>query len=312
VDPETFKREAEQLTQLDHPSLLKTLGFVPQTAEQQAAVLTELADRGTLAGLLAKPERLNSTQRAKILVGVVQALKYLHEKKLVHGQLKPNNIAVDAEGNPQLIGHTQIFARGRRADTTATAWAAPESLSDGTVTAASDIYSLSLLGFQLITDQPVFDPSLKTWPLMQAIMTGPKPDLSGLHPAVAGLIDRGWDADPSRRPTAGEFFEILSSAEFQIRPDVDVRAVRKYAGRFVAGAQPGESASEAELRANEQTREDVGQLKQTVGVLTAELVAVRAANVQLARSFEVAVTGLADRVEALALRVADLSRAKEE
>jgi serine/threonine-protein kinase len=160
VDPETFKKEAEQLTRLSHPSLLKTLGFVPQTAEQQAALLTELADRGTLAGLLARPERLNSTQRAKIIVGVVQALRYLHDKKLVHGQLKPNNIAVDAEGNPQLIGDTQIFARDRRADTTATAWAAPESLSDGTVTAASDIYSLSLLAYQLITDRAVFDPSL--------------------------------------------------------------------------------------------------------------------------------------------------------
>jgi hypothetical protein len=147
---------------------------------------------------------------------------------------------------------------------------------------------------------------------MQAIMSGPKPDLSALHPAIAGLIDRGWDADPSRRPTAGEFFELLSSAEFQIRPDVDVKAVRKYAARFVAGAQPGEAASDAELRANEQTREDVGELRQTVRALTVELEGVRAANVRLARSLELAITGLGDRVEALALRVADLSRGKEE
>jgi serine/threonine protein kinase len=291
--------------------LLRTLGFVPQTEEEQAALLTELADRGTLAGLLAKPERVNSTQRARIIVGLIQALKYLHEKKLVHGQLKPNNIGVDAEGNPRLMGHTQIFAQGRKADTTATAWAAPESLSEGTLTAASDIYSVSVLAYQVITGKPVFDPSLKTWPLLQAIMTGPKPDLSELQPAIAGLLERGWDLDPGKRPTAAEFFEVLSSCDFQVGPDVDVKAVRKYAARFVEGAQPGESASDAEQRANEQTREVVVELKRTVAGLTTELRVMRATEEGLARSISLAIAGLSDRLDALALLVEDLARKRE-
>jgi hypothetical protein len=79
----------------------------------------------------------------------------------------------------------------------------------------------------------------------------------------------------------------------------------------VEGAQPGESASDAEQRANEESREAVVELKQTVTRLRNDLGVVRAAEERLARSFDLAIAGLGDRLEALALIVGELAKKKE-
>jgi hypothetical protein len=306
VDAEGFKKAAEGLLKLDHPSVLKTLGFVPATPSQLPALLTALAGRGTLADLMEVPDLLNSTQRAIILVGLAQSLKYLHGKGLVHGNVKPSNIAIDKLGHPQLVTHAQLFASGRKSELD-TAWSAPECLSEGELTAAADIYGLGLVAFELITGKPVFDPGLKTWPLLQAIMSGSKPALPGELPAgIGGLIERAWNGEAKVRPTAEEFFEVLSREGFKIKGDVDVLAVRKYASKFVEGAQPGEGEEEAERRMNSQTRDEVAGLKEEIEELKKVLAATQKANAELASALDASVPLLAKEVEVLGRQVSKL------
>jgi hypothetical protein len=313
VDAEKFVEGARALLGLDHPSLLKTLGFVPQTASSHAALLTTQAPLGTLADVLKPGVKVGSTQRAAIVVGVAQALKHLHEKGLVHGQVKPSNIALDENGYPQLICHAAMFTRKQpgSAEPTdpATAWCSPEYLNGGEVTAASDVYALGLLAYQLITEKPVFDPALKHWLLLQAIMSGARPELPPLPAEIASVLVRSWDVDPAVRPTAAEFFEALSKANFAIGEDVDALSVRKYVSKFVEGAQPGESESAAESRANLQTREEVVKLRAEVGELTGKLKVAQLTTADLGGRLEKVVSLLTDRLEVLEERVSGILRA---
>jgi serine/threonine protein kinase len=311
LDGEQFARGARSLLGLDHPSLLKTLGFVPQTASSHAALLTTHAEQGTVADVLKAKVKLTPVQKAVILVGVAQALVHLHEKNLVHGSVKPSNIALDAKGNPQLICHAGIFARkqsGPQPVDAATAWCSPEFLNSGEVTAASDVYALGLLAYELISGKPVFDPGLKHWPLLQSIMSGARPELPPLPDAVTSLISRAWDIDPTVRPTAAEFFETLSTNNFAIAEGVDALSVRKYVSKFVSGPQPGESDAAAEARANQQTRDEVAELKGRLVELTGVLKTEQVKTAAMAAQFEKTVALLCKKLDELEGKISSIAR----
>jgi hypothetical protein len=175
------------------------------------------------------------------------------------------------------------------------------------VTAASDVWGLGLLAYQLIAGKPAFDPGLKPWPLLQEVMGGVRPDLpESLPDAVGLLVQRSWDVDPGVRPTAGEFFEVLSVSNFAIGEGVEAGVVRGYVSKFVEGAQPGEGEEEAEQRANKQAREEVGVLKKEVGKLTAEVRKRQEEGVVLARELRAAsgvLLGVMDRIALLEAEV---------
>jgi serine/threonine protein kinase len=276
IDSEKFVKGARGLVGLDHPAVLKTLGFVPQSERGQASLLTAhtggFGGHGTLEGLLRKVERLTMTHRAVLIVGIAEGLKYLHEKGLVHGNLKPSNVAIDGQGHPKLICNTGVFGGEKGEWTLEAPWAAPEYLSRGEVTSASDVWGLGLLTYQLITGKPAFEPGLKPWPLLEAVMGGVRPEVPEWLPdGVALLVRYAWDVDPGVRPKAGEFFEALSRNNFAIGEGVEVKEVRRYASRFMEGAQPGEWGDEAEVRANQEAREEVSVLKKEVSKLKAEV-----------------------------------------
>ena len=276
IDSEKFLKGVRGLLSLDHAAVVNTLGFVPQTVTSEASLLTAEwggnGGEGTLEGLLWKVERLTMTQRAVLIVGIAEGVKYLHEKGLVHGNLKPSNVAIDRFGHPKLLCNTGVFEPEKAVSSLEAPWAAPEYVSRGEVTAASDVWVLGLLTYQLITGKPVFEAGLKPWPLLQAVMGGVRPEVpESLPDGVALLVRYAWDVDPGVRPKAGEFFEALSRNNFAIGEGVEVGEVRRYASRFMEGAQPGEWEDEAEVRANKQAREEVSALKKEVSELSAEV-----------------------------------------
>jgi hypothetical protein len=316
IDSAKFLRGARALLGLEHPSVLRTLGFVPQTASSQAALLTTHAGgfggHGTLEGLFSKPEVLSPTQKARLIVGIAQSLKYLHEKGLVHGTLKPTNVAIDREGHAQLICNTGVFEPEKAVSNLTAPWASPEYLSRGELTAASDVWGLGLLAYQLIAGKPAFDPALKPWPLLEAVMGGVRPELpESLPDAVGLLVQRSWDVDPGVRPTAAEFFEVMSVSKFALGEGVEVGVVRGYVSKFVEGAQPGEGEEEAEQRANKQAREEVGVLKKEVGKLTLEVGKRQQEGVVLAREFRAASDVLLVVMDQIALLEAEVQALKQ-
>jgi serine/threonine protein kinase len=96
LDSGRFKREAEALMNVNHPNIIRAIGFCLPEPTHPAVLLMELA-RGNL-----KTVRLNPTQQAVVILQCLSAVAHLHELGFVHRDLKPTNILLDANCNAKL------------------------------------------------------------------------------------------------------------------------------------------------------------------------------------------------------------------
>jgi serine/threonine protein kinase/Tfp pilus assembly protein PilF len=158
----SFRRERQILAGLEHPNIARFLDggttedglpyFVMEYVEGQR--LDEYCDGRGLATL----------ERLRLFRAVCSAIEYAHRNLIVHRDLKPGNILVTAEGVPKLldfgiakITNVAAAATGETATATGLAmtpeYASPEQARGETVTTASDVYSLGVVLYELLTGQ---------------------------------------------------------------------------------------------------------------------------------------------------------------
>jgi eukaryotic-like serine/threonine-protein kinase len=103
LDPDRlarFKREAQVLASINHPSIAAIYGF--EEADGIQALVLELVDGGTLADRIADG-RLPTDEALPIAVQIADALEAAHERGIVHRDLKPANVAFTAEGKVKVL-----------------------------------------------------------------------------------------------------------------------------------------------------------------------------------------------------------------
>ena len=162
-----FGREYRALTRLDHPNIVRVYRF--GVADDNTPFLTmELLD-GVPAQVYAKkcgrpgtPER--TREAIRIIGEVARALAYLHRRGVVHRDLKSSNVLVLRDGRIKVLD----FGTARLADAAESitrhgefvgtyAYAAPEQFQGGGVDARTDLYSLGVLFYRLLTGHRPFD-----------------------------------------------------------------------------------------------------------------------------------------------------------
>jgi serine/threonine-protein kinase len=160
-DGETrFRREASILARLRHPHIARLIDAGLSTLGQPYIVLEHVdgvrIDRYCEAGNLGIPERL------RIFLEVLDAVAHAHANLIVHRDLKPQNVLVDREGRARLLdfgiaklidpelGEAATLTREGESALTPK-YAAPEQVTGGHVTTATDIYSLGVLLCVLLT-----------------------------------------------------------------------------------------------------------------------------------------------------------------
>ncbi len=156
-----FKHERQTLANLDHPNIAKIIDggtsddglpfFVMEYID--GIPITEYCDLN----------KLSVDQRLELFIKVCSAVNYAHQNLIVHRDLKPSNILITSDGTPKLLdfGIAKLLSEEQNANTMALTrdgsklmtveYASPEQVKGGKITTASDIYSLGVLLYELLT-----------------------------------------------------------------------------------------------------------------------------------------------------------------
>jgi eukaryotic-like serine/threonine-protein kinase len=155
-----FRDEVRILAALDHPNIV---GFLDggKSPEGIWYLALEYLEGSDLLAHAASRE-LDARDRARLFLPVVDAAAYAHQRGVVHRDIKPSNVLVDGEGRPHLLdfGISKLRVPDAPTATAATigthrpltpAYASPEQLAGEPATAASDVYSLGVVFYELLT-----------------------------------------------------------------------------------------------------------------------------------------------------------------
>jgi len=220
-----FTREVEAIAAITHPHVVSIyqVGELPKLATPY--FLMQFVEGTTLRAEVRPGEIVPDTKARRIVGEVAMALSAAHARGLVHRDIKPANIMLDRESGRAVVVDFGISAtvagyreRGRRLSVKGMfvgtpAYMSPEQASGEDVTPASDVYSLGIVAFELLTGRLPFT-GRSAVDIMAGHGSGDAAPLirtlrPELHPQLAELIDRALRKDPEERPSADEIARLL-------------------------------------------------------------------------------------------------------
>ena len=179
-----FLREAETAAQLSHPHIVPI--YTVDEQEQLVFFVMAYVAGDNLAKRLHERGVLTIDETRRILRDVADALAYAHERGVVHRDIKPDNILLDAStGRPMVTdfgiaramdstGDSRLTATGMAIGTPA--YMSPEQAAgEREIDGRSDLYSVGILGYQMLTGEPPFSASSTPAMLVKHISERPIP-----------------------------------------------------------------------------------------------------------------------------------------
>jgi len=192
-----FRAEAVNLARLHHPNI--TTIFTLLREQDQFYLVMELVRGRTLEDILRRGGRLDATRCRAVMTQVIAGFDYAHRMGLIHRDIKPANLMVTDQGLVKIMDFGIARLRGserltRQGEVVGTlAYMAPEQLKGAEGDERSDLYSLGVVLYEMISGRVPFE-AASEYELMRAQVEMPPPPLASL----IGTADPGIEAALTR------------------------------------------------------------------------------------------------------------------
>ena len=213
---ERFRREASSAAGLSHQNIVGI--FDRGEWEGTYYIAMEYVSGRSLKTLVREQGALDPVQAIDIVVQILRAARFAHRRGVVHRDLKPHNVIIDEEGRARVTDFG--IARAGASDMTLTGsimgtaqYLSPEQAQGHVVSGASDLYSIGVILFELLTGVVPFDGETAVAIAFKQVSAVPRPP-SAVNPAVPAGLDaivlHALAKDPAARyADADEFIAAL-------------------------------------------------------------------------------------------------------
>jgi tRNA A-37 threonylcarbamoyl transferase component Bud32 len=244
---ERFKREVSLAANFNNPNILQV--FYSGSEREYLYIVMVYAEEGSLSDAVRGRSRhtltlpLDLAMTTDIITQVASALQYIHDRGVVHRDVKPGNVLIQIEPD----GHWRMMladfgvARGPDSTTARTqvagtfTYMAPEQF-DGKFSPATDQYALGVMTYQLLAGRPPFEGELGSLTRAHMFETPPpmRPFNAAVPPQVEAAIRRAMAKDPAQRfPSVTAYAQALDAGARGV-----AAAATPSVGRPVAPAVP--------------------------------------------------------------------------
>ncbi len=158
-----FEREAKVVARLEHAAIVPV--YDVGAHDDQPYFVMRLMSGGSLSDRMGTKEKLSLDETLHIIQRIAAAMDYAHSKGIIHRDMKPGNILFDEAGDPYISDFG--IAKFTQSDTNLTgsgiigtpAYMSPEQAQGNVIDARSDLYSLAVILYEMLSGKPPYDSS---------------------------------------------------------------------------------------------------------------------------------------------------------
>ncbi len=251
---ERFRREAQAAAGLQHPNVVSV--YDRGSFDDTYYIAMEYLPGRSLKQLIREEAPLDPVRAIDIAIQILKAARFAHRRGVIHRDLKPHNVIVDDADNAKVTDFG--IARAGASDMTETGsimgtaqYLLPEQAQGHAVSAGSDLYSIAVVLYEMLTGRVPFDAESAVSIALKHVSEAPPPP-TAINPSVPGELEQvvmwGLNKNPIDRPAnADQFITALEQAKAAILSGD--RGERTASMPAMAGVVAGRYATSAALTA---------------------------------------------------------------